>query len=80
MPDSHATSTVLVSGAAHTERVGMKRTEAGINAQKVSYAARQRAYRRLAKLHPEEFQAIWDAERKADGWEPRPLGRPKVNA
>ena len=58
----------------------MSRSEAGIRARKVDLAARLRAYRRLAALHPEEFRAIHEEERRADGWTPLPVGRPKVNA
>ena len=56
----------------------MKRTEAGIEAQRVSLLARERAYRRLAKLHSDEFSILYEEERKELGYVPRPLGRPKV--
>lgn len=43
--------------------LGDTRAEANGNAQRY----RQRAYRRLAKLHPEEFTELLNAERAADG-------------
>lgn len=56
----------------------MRRSEQGIAAEKISKAARERAYRRLAALHPEEFKKLHEEERRADGWTPRPMGRPRV--
>lgn len=58
----------------------MKRTEAGIKAQRVSLLARERAYRKLAKLHMDEFNILFEEERKALGYIPLPIGKPKVNA
>ena len=58
----------------------MKRTAAGIEAQRVTLLARERAYRTLAKLHPDEFKKLVDEERRALGYVPLPHGRPKVNA
>lgn len=58
----------------------MRRSEAGIAAQKAFLAARTKAYRRLAQLHPEEFAALVEDEKRALGVTPLPMGRPKVDA
>lgn len=74
------TTPASVKGPALKKGEKMKRTEAGIAAQKAFLAARTKAYRRLAQLHPEEFRALCDEERQALGYEPLPMGRPRVNA
>ena len=48
----------------------MKRTEQGIESERLSKAARQRAYARLANLHPEQFKVLHMEERIKDGWVP----------
>lgn len=58
----------------------MQRSEAGIEAQKALQTARQRAYRRLAQSHAEEYKKLVAEESRAIGLTPLPMGRPKVNA
>lgn len=59
---------------------GGSRTAQGIKARRLSYAARQRAYRRLAQAHPEEFHTLHDEEKRKDGIAPLRRGRPRVEA
>ena len=59
---------------------GKARSTHGIEARRVVTAARQRAYKALARRHPDEFQEIFDAEKRAGGWQPSRIGRPKAEA
>lgn len=56
---------------------GKARSTQGIEARRVATAARQRAYKALARSHPNEFQTIFDAEKQAAGWQPSHIGRPR---
>ena len=67
-------------GPAQTGRRKVQRSGQGIAAQKAFLAARTKAYRRLAQLHPDEFAALVEDEKRAAGITPLPMGRPKVDA
>lgn len=54
-----------------------RRSKAGIDARKVATAARQRAYKALARLYPEKYRELFDAEKRAAGWVPGHRGRPR---
>ena len=63
-----------------TESQGRRRSDVGTTNRRLNSAARQRAFNKLAQLHPEQFQTLLETERRADGWTPLRVGRPKVEA
>jgi transposase len=57
---------------------GRKRKVDGVENRRLSEIARQRAHRTLARLHPEEFHRLLEAERRNVGHVKRPRGRPRL--